>query len=457
MTALSVVYAAGAWGADATQADSDTTKQVTELNNQKSLITAQKELIAAQKELITNQRDLVKEQAKNSGVLRQLTDVQAIAGTTVPTVGNAGTVSISESKDAILLKAQEGSLQMLSDLAANVCSNLPESYTYFIETRDFPARAAEAKIYLNDFDTLYNVTQDNEMRELVGLHPINAAEVHIAGVAAAIAAVDLISYGAGAVESLLKFFRTDVALQFKATDRSEWLPGVMSANCPEKVPVANASQQAFISALIGTGKSDSVLDKLAALQEFASNYTNTKAKESDELTKAQAELTKAKNAIDKAEKQKSLDAAKKRQTDRKDKLEVAVARMQTMLDSVAKNPKAFIDAVATSRLLNNMDAPASAKPAARLILNVAMQDAQVKKTRWWRSDAYYAQSYGELLYEAVASDGKVVKTGAVSAASSQGEMDVESVAGLIVTPKYALPEKKSARAGQSGNAAAPAP
>lgn len=434
IAAVSIVYASEAFGDDI--ALSDTARQVADLNDQKTLISTQKEVIAAQKELLTAQRALTDEKTKNTGTARTLADVQAVAGTTVPSVGNVGTVNIAENKEAVFLKTQQGSLRMLNEIATEVCNNLP-SGSYFIETRDFQSRAAIAKLSSNNFESEYLFAINSQHRVDVGLKPISASEVHLAG-AEVIAAVGLVGYAANAVESLLKYFRTDISIQFKNTDRSDWLPGLLSANCPAKISTANANQEALLDVLTSTPENPSVLAKLNQIKDFVRYYKVTQANQDSEIAKKQTDLDKAKkggNATEVATKTKQLLEANNRKM-RLLEMEEYISNMRAILDGVSNNPKIFIDNMTASRLFDSMQGE---NGHIQLILNLTIQDAQMKKARWWRSDAYYAQSYGELLYEAVTANGQVVAAGALSSQARLGEIDVDTAVTLNTRTEYVFP------------------
>ena len=333
-----------------------------------------------------------------------------------PSVGSDGNVTMSDATQGMLLQVKAGSLLATWRMAEELCTVLKAANVTnaFIPPSELDSKIQSASLVLRELNSLVERVRLPANRKLVGL---DGAEAQVAP-AAALSAVSLLQYGAGALQTIARLFKSDytVGLASDAT-RVAWLEYFMVAKCPEQVPAAQ------IEAVVRSQSLASFMGQLNELMDFYVAATAKKASTSSEI-----EQTKARIAAVKAEKGdvtvlegrlESLNGVLKELAP----LDVWLPRIQALLTAVATTPAPFLDALTWSVF---GDANHSLKIPSRPRLSVVLttQDAQITKSFWLTGKTVYGRSAGELIYRVVTAEGKVVTVGYLTAISPTNEIEV---------------------------------
>ncbi|QVX40684.1 hypothetical protein J4H89_23100 (plasmid) [Ralstonia solanacearum] len=327
-----------------------------------------------------------------------------------PTIGSDGNVSITDSTTGMLLESKSGSLKATARLADRFCDELTARGVTdaFIAPADLDRRIVASSLVLRDFKELSKFANDPTNKGAVGL----GTTQHIAA-AAVLSAVSLLQYGAGAIQTIAKMFRSDYTISLADGRRETWLEYFMAARCPKQVPRADVETAVRAKGI------DAEMAQLNDIAKFVDAYTVQKALQTAKLDKAtsDAKTAKEKNAQASTAIFDNDAAAAKASLDSLAKLDGPVGRMKILLDGVSSKPDAFIDAVSWSHFNDEY------KDKPRITVAFTTQDGQVTRTHWLTGKHVYGRSSGELVYRVVDSQGKVMVVGYFVATNSDGEVD----------------------------------
>lgn len=330
----------------------------------------------------------------------------------VPSIGSDGNVAITESTTGMLLESKSGSLKATGALAARFCEILKARGIKgaFIAPADLDRKIVASALVLRDFKELSRIATTKDNLDLVG----GAATQQVVGAAAILSAVSMLQYGAGAVQSIAKLFRSDYAISLADGRRETWLEYFMAASCPEQLPRADVETAVRAKGI------ESQMKQLNDIARFMDAYSAQKAAQTAKLDKATADIKAATEAKKPAGPLEEDAKAARDVLNALAKLDGAVARMKTLLDGVTSKPDAFIDAVAWDRFASEYQDPP------RISMAFTTQDGQVTRTHWLTGKHVYGRSSGELVYRVVKKDGTVVAAGYLLATNSDGELDFKA-------------------------------
>lgn len=376
-----------------------------------------------------------------SRIKAQVAEFSALKDTfgNAPSIGTDGNVAITDSTTGMLLESKSGSLKATATLASQFCTVLKEHdiKDAFIAPADLDRRIVASSLVLRDFKELSRFANNLANKGKVGL----GAEEHIA-VSGLLSAVSMLQYGAGAIQTIAKMFRSDYAISLADGRRETWLEYFMAASCHEQVPRADVETAVRAQGI------DEEMKQLNEIAKFVDAHTTQKALQTAKLEKATSDAKAAKEKDSKADTSifdadaKSAKAA----LDSLATLDGPVGRMKTLLEGVTSKPDAFVDAVSWSHFAEKY------KDKLRITVAFTTQDGQVTRTHWLTGKHVYGRSSGELVYRVVDKDGAVKVAGYLVATNSDGELDFEASA-VPMAKGEAYPRITEKR---SGDANAPA-
>ncbi|MFC4311669.1 hypothetical protein ACFPN2_21455 [Steroidobacter flavus] len=373
------------------------------------------------------EQDAAVTKAKVGAQTAQLEALKAVFGN-VPTIGTDGNVTITDATTGVLLQTKAGSLEATWNFATALCAALKTAKieNAFIAPVDLDTKIQSARLVLREFNGLSEKVRDPTNRELVGLA---GAQAQLAP-AAILGAVSMLEYGAGALQSVAKLFRSDYAVALSTdASRAAWLEYFMVAECPEQVP------RAQIEAVVRNQSIDGVLNSLNQLQEFYNAAANAKSATQSGITRIEARLTDLK-----AKKQDTavLDEQLERQRHRLESiaaLDAWLPRVQSLLNTVASAPGAFLDAHTWYAFGDEKNAlKLSSKP--RITLVMTTQDGQITKTHWLTGKKLYAKSAGEVIYRTQNAEGQVLAVGYLTSHASSGKINLKATAAPSTAAKH---------------------
>lgn len=339
---------------------------------------------------------------------------------TAPSIGTDGNVAITDSTTGMLLESKSGSLKVTARLAGKFCAILAERQIKgaFIAPVDLDRRIVASSLVLRDFKELSRFANDAANKGTVGLG--TQQQIAVAGL---LSAVSMLQYGAGAIQTIAKMFRSDYAVSLADGRRETWLEYFMAASCAEQVPRADVETAVRAKGI------DDEMTQLNQIAKFVDAHTAQKALQTAKLEKATSDTKTAKEKDSKADTSIFDGDAKKAKSslDLLATLDGPVGRMKTLLEGVTSKPDAFVDAVSWSHFAEDY----SSKP--RITVAFTTQDGQVTRTHWLTGKHVYGRSSGELVYRVVDAGGVVIIAGYMVATNSDGEVDFNA---------NALPEVK---------------
>lgn len=331
-----------------------------------------------------------------------------------PTIGGDGNITISDAGSGMLLQIKAGSLKATCLLAENFCTALQkaEIKDAFFAPSDLDTKIQSARMVLREFNALSKKVSEPKNKALVGL---DGAQAQF-GPAAALGAISLLQYGAGAMQTIAKLFKSDYTVGLTSdAARAAWLEYFMAAKCPNIVPYVQ------LEAAVRNQSIDTVLVQLNEMLDFYNAATITKS-----TTQKRIELLTAKITSLKAEKkdtkifQEQLDEQLKKM-ELLVTLDVWLPRIQALITSVSTNPGPFLDALTWNAFGDDTNQlKISARP--RLTVILTTQDGQIIKSFWLTGKDVYGHSAGELIYRVLNPDGKVLATGYLTTTISTGNV-----------------------------------
>jgi len=335
-----------------------------------------------------------------------------------PTVGSDGNITITDASTGTLLQVKAGSLQVTWLLAEQLCKSLAASGVRqaFIAPAELDTKIQSARMVLREYYALVEKVKDNANKKLVGLDGVQAQ----AAPAAILGAVSLLQYGAGALQTISRLFRSDYAVGLSSdATRAAWLEYFMVAQCPDQIP------QAQIEAAVKRQSIDGVLSELNGLMDFYNAATSKKA-----AIQKQIDLLTARITTLKADKQDTSALQGQLDIQQRSMLEIIpldawLPRIQALITTVSTTPGTFLEAL-TWYAFGDDKNPLKINERPRLTTVLTTQDGQITKTFWLTGKRVYGRSAGELIYRVVNPDGTVVKVGYLTALSSTGEIDFDS-------------------------------
>lgn len=335
--------------------------------------------------------------------------IKAVFGT-VPSIGTDGNVAITDSTTGMLLESKSGSLKATAQLASQFCTVLKarQIKDAFIAPTDLDRRIVASSLVLRDFKELSRFANDASNKGKVGL----GAQEHIA-VAGILSAVSMLQYGAGAIQTIAKMFRSDYSVSLADGRRETWLEYFLAANCPDQVPRADVETAVRAKGI------EAEMTQLNEIAKFVDAHTTQKSLQAAKQEKATADAKAAKDKDPKADTSIFDNDAKaaKSALDSLAALDGPVGRMKTLLDGVSSKPDAFVDAVSWSHFADEY------KDKPRITVAFTTQDGQVTRTHWLTGKHVYGRSSGELVYRVVDKAGAVQVAGYLVATNSDGELD----------------------------------
>ncbi len=435
-------------------AAADDTDPVQALNDAKALLDAQAARDTSEAAAIRAASDLAKAKAAAANVSSDIKAAQnasdaALATSAVtaqtatfaalkttfgapPTIGTDGSITITDATSGVLLQTKAGSLEATWLMAEKLCTILAAAGVRdaYIAPPDLDTKIQSARMVLREFSALSAKVKDPKNRKLVGLEGGVRAQV---APAAVLGAVSLLEYGAGALQSIAKLFRSDyaVALSSDAT-RAAWLEYFIGARCPAQIPRTQLEAVARGQSL------DEITAKLNEMQEFYTAATSLKT-----ATQRQIDLRTARIASLKAEKkdtsidQQDLDKQNQVLTEL-GTLDAWLPRIQALMTSVSTSPAPFLDAL-TWNAFGDEQSPLKVSNRPRITIVLTTQDGQVTRSFWLTGKTMYGRSSAELIYRVTMTDGTVRAAGFLTAQSSGGKVDLESRQSTVVDDGHHWP------------------
>lgn len=350
----------------------------------------------------------VKAQAAEFSTIKEIFGV-------VPSIGTDGNVAITDSTTGMLLESKSGSLKATAQLASQFCAVLTERQVKdaFIAPTDLDRRIVASSLVLRDFKELSRFANDASNKGKVGL----GAQEHIAA-AGFLSAVSMLQYGAGAIQTIAKMFRSDYSVSLADGRRETWLEYFLAANCPAQVPHADVETAVRAKGI------EAEMTQLNEIAKFVDAHTTQKLLQAAKQEKAIADAKAAKDKNPKANTSIFDTDAKtaKAALDSLVALDGPVGRMKTLLEGVSSKPDVFVDAVSWSHFADEY------KSKSRITVAFTTQDGQVTRTHWLTGKHVYGRSSGELVYRVVEGDGSVRVAGYLVATNSDGELDFKASA-----------------------------
>jgi FtsZ-binding cell division protein ZapB len=333
-----------------------------------------------------------------------------------PIVGGDGNITISDVSSGMLLEVKAGSLKATLVLAENLCTVLKAAQVSnaFIAPNDLDTKIQSARMVLREFNALYEKVSSQQNRILVGLE---GAEAHV-GPATVLGAVSLVQYGAGALQTIAKLFKSDYTIGLASdSTRAAWLEYFMGTKCPDVIPIVQ------LESVVRNQSIEASLAKLDTMLEFYNAATSIKS-----ATQKKIDLLKEKITSLKAEKKDTKlleDQLNKTigQMTSLGALDVWLPRIQALITSVSSAPGPFLDAL-TWNTFGDEENSLKINTKPRLSVVLTTQDAQVTKSFWLTGKDVYGRSAGELMYRVVKSDGSVVAAGYLTTTSGTGKVDL---------------------------------
>jgi hypothetical protein len=410
----------------------DNADKIKSLNDQTALMTAQQQLDKANLDAINTQNDLKKakaetekldaqiatdnitarndlEKAKLASQTATLTAAKTAFGD-APTIGKDGNIQISDATSGQLLVVKGGSLNVTASLAKEVCRRLQDAgiTTAAIVPADLNVKLQAGALEVDEFqDVIKNIADASATGALAQVAPL-----------AILSALSLARYGADSVAQLTRLMRSDLNVGLSQTSREGSLAALVSAQCPGAVPRVDIENAARAMAL------DVMRKGIRAMTEFAANYEPKKKVLADQLanTKAQmARQTKRNANADVSRLQMDLTAQQKNLNDWVG-YQPLVARIDALTKSIATKPQEYLDALTWSQFAP----PGQLSTWTRLTLILTTQDAQIIKDNFFLGKRLYGVSSGELIYNAVDRDGKILATGFITASDAIGKINIEA-------------------------------
>lgn len=339
-----------------------------------------------------------------------------------PKVGTDGTIAISDSTTGMLLQTKSGSLQATWLLAEKLCGTLKaaEVTDAIVAPADLDTKLQNSRLVLREFNALVEKIQTPENRDAVGLGGV-APQV---APAAILGAVSLLQYGAGALESVAKLFRSDYSVAVADTKRDAWLEIFAASKCPKQIP------RVQIEAAMRAVSQDAIFSKVNSLAEFADAASAQKVRLKNSIDQTTAridELKKKKEPSSVAEGQlgafvKSMAAVAA--------LDPVAIRVKAVLDLVSAKPEVFLEALTWSTFVEQ-----GLDKMPRVTAVLTTQDGQVTKTNWLFGKSVYGRSGGELIYRVTLPDGRIKVAGYLTATASTGKYDFNATGTEILEDK----------------------
>lgn len=418
----------------------DTATDIQALKDAKTLLDAQSAKDSAETTALKAADDLLKAKAATDSVTTEIKKNQADAEAALtkskiaaqaaqadalkasfgapPIVGGDGNIAISEISSGMLLEVKAGSLKVTSALADNLCTALKSAHVNnaFIAPNDLDTKIQSARMVLREFNALHGKVSSQQNRALVGLE---GAEAHV-GPATILGAVSLVQYGAGALQTIVKLFKSDYVVGLGSdSTRAAWLEYFMSAKCQDVIPIVQ------LESVVRNQSIEASLEKLDTMLEFYNAATTIKV-----ATQKKIDLLKEKITSLKAEKKdtKVWDGELSKTIDQMTalgSLDVWLPRIQALITSVSSAPGPFLDAL-TWNAFGDESNPLKINTRPRLTVVLTTQDAQVTKSFWLTGKNIYGRSAGELMYRVLKSDGSVVTAGYLTTTSATGNVDLSA-------------------------------
>lgn len=394
-------------------------------NSQAAAIKAASDLAKAKAAATDVTNDIQKAHLDSSAALTkaqvgaQTAQIDALKATfgAAPSIGTDGNITITESTTGVLLQVKAGSLAVTWELADKLCAALAAAKVTdaFVAPLDLDTKIQSARMVLREFNALTDKVRDPANRKLVGLDGIQAQLAP----AAILGAVSMLQYGAGALQSVAKLFKSDYAVGLSSdATRAGWLEYFLVAKCPKQVP------KAHLEAASRSQSIDAVLGQLNDMLEFYNAAVTTKSGIQKQIDLITARITQLK-----ADKKEDQIPTFQAQLDAQNQgmlaivsLDVWLPRIQALITSVQTTPAAFLDALTWHAFGDAKHSlQLSAKP--RLTAVLTTQDGQITKTFWLTGKKMYGRSSGELVYRVTKADGSVVTVGFLTGTSSTGEVE----------------------------------
>jgi len=353
-----------------------------------------------------------------------------------PNIGSDGNVTIADASSGTLLQIKAGSLEATWMLADKLCNTLAAANVkdVFFASSDLDAKIQSARMVLREFNALSEKVHLQGNRDLAGLGDDKFAVAP----AAALAAVSLLQYGAGALQSMAKLFRSDYAVGLSSdATRAAWLEYFMAAMCPAQIP------QAQPEAVVRNQSLDTVFTKLNEMQEFHNTAISKKTAIQKEIDKITAKITELKaNKQDPQVWEGQLQIqhnAMKAITP----LDAWLPRIPALITAVSTAPGAFLDAL-TWNEFGDKGSKLKIGSKNRLIVVLTTQDGQVTKTFWLTGKKVYGRSAGELIYRVLTPEGKIVTVGYLTAMTSTGRVKFDDKESKITDDTHHWPMNPAA-------------
>lgn len=412
-----------------TFAFADSASDIKALQDEKALLDAQTARDTAKATAIRAAADVAKAQAastaKDNSIATAeytsdaaLTSAQVTAQTaelaalktafgTVPSIGTEGNVTISDSTGGMLLEAKSGSLRVTWELAIKFCAALPEVKGAFFAPIDLDSKILAGKFVLKEFN-------DIKARVAAAKTAVDGAATVQSAAVGLLSAVSLLEYGAGALQSVARLFRSDYSVALADGKRELWLEYFIAAQCPSVLPKAN------IESVIRGAGFDEAIASLNEIAAFADKVSRNKSAAKELLDRANQDLidyrTKNPNTTSNA----LVNDQTNKQTAFNSWLQYdsLVARIKPLLDFVSSKQDAFIDSLVWTKFDES-----PYKTQKRIVTVFTTQDGQVTKTSWLFGKSVYGRSSGELIYRVTDSAGNVFRSGYLVATNSNGKFD----------------------------------
>ena len=366
--------------------------------------------------------------AKVAAQAAEIVALKAVFGA-APSIGTDGNVSISDSTAGMLLESKSGSLKATGALALKLCEVLAEAGIKgaFIAPVDLERKALASKFVLREYRNLLEVTKDGSAASIL-LKGDVTSQISAAGV---LSAVSLLQYGAGALQTIAKMFKSDYAVAVTDGKREVWLEYFMAAHCSEQLPFTNV--EGAVRAR-GFDSDMEALNKLADFGERAAAHRTFLKQRLDDAAQAVAKKVAAGQSPTTGESGVLTNAKENYgSTSALDRLAV---RIKALVDVVTTKTDVFIDA-----LVWDAFATAEYKGKPRLSIVFTTQDGQVTKSNWLFGKSVYGRSSGEVIYRVSGVDGKIKLAGYLVATNADGKIDFSANMTPIATGRTYLAPK----------------
>jgi hypothetical protein len=419
---------------------SQTSKEIEDLQQAKMLLDAQAARDTAEAAALKAAADLAKAKAAAAEVANDIEKAQydaaaalkksQIASETAtldalkttfgapPTVGTDGNISITDAASGVLLEVKAGSLRATMELADQLCAALKDKNVVgaFFAPVDLDAKIQSARLVLREFDALTAKVNLKANKDLVGIGDV-APQVTPA---AALGAVSLLQYGAGALQTVAKMFRSDLAIGLSAdATRGAWLEYFVSSKCPTEVP------RVQLEAAVRNQSIDVAMTRLNDILEFSNAAASTKSG-------IQFQIQQMTARIEALKKEKQPTAALEAALAEQQKLLAGVTqldswlpRLTALISTVSTTPAVFLDAL-TWAAFGDATNPLMLANKPRLVTVLTTQDGQVTKTFWLTGKKVYGRSSAELTFRLVDADGTVKSAGFLTATVATGTINFGS-------------------------------